>query len=76
VSTSSPIELASGQVTRFDRLAVNLVQSTGSTAVILIKWPSKPSVVEPVKPTATVAAIIKVLSSAQIDLAARRAAGL
>jgi hypothetical protein len=45
-------------------------------AVILMKWPPNPSVVEPVELTATVAAIIKVLSSAQIDLAARRAAGL
>jgi hypothetical protein len=32
--------------------------------------------VEPVKLTATVAAIIKALGSAQIELAARRAAGL
>jgi hypothetical protein len=44
--------------------------------MILMKWPSKPTVVEPVKLQATVAAIVKVLAAAQIEYAARRAAGL
>jgi hypothetical protein len=76
VSTSSPIELASGQVTTADRLAVILIKPTGSPAVILIKWPTKPSVVEASKLQGTVAKITRVLASAQIGLAARRAAGL
>jgi hypothetical protein len=75
VTTSSPIELASGPVTKADRLAVILIQPTGSPAMILIKWPLKPTVVEPVKLQATVAAIVKVLSTAQIEYAARRVRG-
>jgi hypothetical protein len=76
VTTSSPIELASGQLNRIDRLAVILIKPTGSPAVILLKWPPTPTVVEPVKLQGTVAAIVKILSSAQIEFAARRAAGL
>jgi hypothetical protein len=76
VTTSSPIELASGPVTRTDRLAVILIKPTGGPAVILIKWPPKPTVVEPVKLQATVAAIVKVLAAAQIEYAARRVQGL
>ena len=49
MSTSSPIELASGPVTLTDRLAVILIQPTGSPTAILINWPPKPTVVEPVK---------------------------
>jgi hypothetical protein len=39
-------------------------------------WPSKPTVVEPAKLQATVAAIVKVLSAAQIEYAPRRLHGL
>jgi hypothetical protein len=41
----------------------------------LIKWPQQPTVTDPAKLTATVAAIVRVLGTAQIELAARRAAG-
>jgi len=75
-SISSPIELASGQVTLTDRLAVILIRPIGSPTMILINWPPKPTVVEPLKLQATVAAIVKVLGAAQIEYAARRAAGL
>jgi hypothetical protein len=37
----------------------------------LINWPPKPTVVEPAKLQTTVAATIKVLSTAQIEYAAR-----
>jgi len=70
-----PIELASDQVTLTDGLAVILVKPAGSPAVILINWPPKPTVVEPAKLQTTVAATIKVLSTAQIEYAARRLQG-
>ena len=76
MTTSCPIVLASGQVTRADRLSVELVKPTDTPPVILIKWPPLPSVVEPVKLQATVAAIIKVLAAAQNRTRGRRAAGL
>jgi len=76
VTTSFPIELASGQVTTADRLAIILLKSTGSQGAILIKWPSKPTVVEPMKLQVTMAAIVKILGAAQIEYAARRVQGL
>jgi hypothetical protein len=57
-------------------LAVIRIKPTGSPAVILINWPRKPTVVEPVTLQATLAAAIKVLGAAQIGYTARRAAGL
>jgi hypothetical protein len=41
----------------------------------LIKWPPQPTVTDPAKLTATIAAIVRVLGTAQIELAARRASG-
>jgi hypothetical protein len=76
VSVSSPIELASRPVGVADRVAAIMIKPAGSRAVILIKWPPKPTVVQPVMLQATVAAIMKILSSAQIEFAARRAACL
>jgi len=68
--------LAVGEVTPSDRLAVELVQRPDTSDAILIKWPQRPTVTDPKKLTATVAAIVRVLGAAQIELAARRAAGL
>jgi hypothetical protein len=55
---------------------VELVQPADTPAAILIKWPPQPTVTDPAKLAATIAAIVRVLGSAQIELAARRAAGL
>ena len=67
--------LAVGAVTKSDRLVVELVQRPDTPDAILIKWPAQPTVTDPAKLTATVAAIVRVLGTAQIELAARRAAG-
>jgi hypothetical protein len=71
VSTSSPIELASGPVTRADRLAVDLVKPPDMPAAVLIKWPPARSVVEPnPKALASMAAsVVRVLGEAQAALA-------
>ena len=68
--------LAVGEVNQSDRLVVELVQRPDTSPEIMIKWPSRPTSTDPAKLTATVAAIVRVLGSAQIELAARRAAGL
>jgi hypothetical protein len=68
--------LAVGSVTQSDQLVVELVQRPDTPAAILIKWPAKPTVTDPAKLTSTIAAIVRVLGTAQIELAARRAAGL
>jgi hypothetical protein len=68
--------LAVGAVTQSDRLAIELVQRPDTPAAILIKWPPQPTVTDPAELTATIAAIMRVLGTAQIEMAARRAAGL
>ena len=68
---NSPIELASGQVTKADRLTITLVQPPDTPEAILIIWPLKPTVVAPAKFQATVSSIVKVLAAAQIEYAAR-----
>jgi hypothetical protein len=74
VSRDSDRLLAVGAVTRSDRLVIELVEQR-DTPAILIKWPTRPTVTDPAELTATVAAIVRVLGAAQIELAARRAAG-
>jgi hypothetical protein len=76
LSSDSDRFLAVGSVTQSDRLVVELVQPPDTPAAILIKWPAQPTVTDPAKLTATIAAIVRVLGAAQIELAARRAAGL
>jgi hypothetical protein len=75
VSRDSDRFLAVGAVTQSDRLEIELVQGLDTPAAILIKWPPQPTVTDPAKFTATIAAIVRVLGMAQIELAARRAAG-
>jgi hypothetical protein len=75
LSSESDRFLAVGAVSQSDQLAVELVQPPDTPAAILIKWPAKPTVTDPARLTATVAAIVRVLGTAQIELAARRAAG-
>jgi hypothetical protein len=66
--------LAVGDISQADRLVVELIQRPDTPDAILIKWPQRPTVTNPGKLTATVAAIVRVLGAAQIELAARRAA--
>jgi hypothetical protein len=51
------------------------VQQRDTPDAIMIKWPSRPTITDPAKLTATIAAIVRVLGTAQIELAARRVAG-
>lgn len=74
VSRNSDRILAVGAVTHSDQLVIELVQPPDTPAAILIKWPPQPTVTDPAKLTATIAAIVRVLGTAQIQLAARRAA--
>jgi hypothetical protein len=75
LSSDSDRFLAGGAVGQSDRLVIELVQPPDTPAAILIKWPPRPTVTDPAKLTATIAAIVRVLGTAQIELAARRAAG-
>lgn len=76
VSKDSDRFLAIGEVTKSDQLVIELVQRPDTSPAIVIKWPPRPTVTDPATLRATVAAIVRVLGAAQIELAARRAAGL
>jgi hypothetical protein len=71
VSTSSPIELASGQITRADRLSVELVKPPDMPPAVLIKWPPARNVVEsnPKALASVAASVVRVLGEAQAALA-------
>jgi hypothetical protein len=69
-------QLASALINGHDRLTIELVEPPDLPAAILIRWPGKPSVTDAARFTAVVAATIRVLGEARIELAARRAAGL
>ena len=71
MSTFSPIVLASGQVTRADRLTIELHQPTDNPPVIMINWPLAPSVTDPnPKALASIAtSIVRILAEAQARLA-------
>jgi len=75
-SSDSNRLLAVGSVTQSDQLAIELVRRPDTATAIVIKWPPQPTVTDPAKLTATIAAIVRVLGTAQIEMAARRAAGL
>jgi len=75
LSSDSDRFLAVGAVSQSDQLAIELVQPPDTPPAILIKWPPQPTITDPAKLTATIAAIVRVLGTAQIELAARRAAG-
>jgi hypothetical protein len=78
VAISSPIVLAAGEVTRVDRLTIELHQPTGSPPAILIKWPSQPSVTstDPNGLASVAASVVRVMAEAQARLARIRSSRL
>jgi hypothetical protein len=71
VSPSSPITLATGQITKSDRLAVELHRPSDSPAFVLLVWPQAPTVCNP-HPRAIAAvatATVQLLATAQAALA-------
>jgi hypothetical protein len=44
---SNITELASGQITAIDTITIELVQADETPAVVVIRWPSKSSVLHP-----------------------------
>jgi hypothetical protein len=65
----STIMLASGPVTKADQLTVELIEPTGSPAVIMLRWPLAASVTDPGRFPATCNAILAVLAAASVRLA-------
>ena len=63
-------ELASGQITKSDRIIVVLVEPEGMPSSVIIHWPDAPSVVNRNSRAlaAVAAAIVRVLAAAQTKL--------
>jgi hypothetical protein len=67
---SKVTELASGQVTTVDSITIELVEADETPAVVIIRWPAKPSVLHPRRfPTAAEAAA-RTFATAAVRLAA------
>jgi hypothetical protein len=73
IPMSNVTELASGRITAGDEISIELVEPSGSPAVILLRWPQAPSVTEPRRLGATCNAIMRVLAAAVAKLAEIRA---
>ena len=65
-------QLASGLINGHDRLTVELVEPPDLPAVVLLRWPQKPSITTPDAYSNVAAACMQVLSAAVIELAAIR----
>jgi hypothetical protein len=67
---SKVTELTSGQITATETITVELIKANETPAVVIVRWPSKPSVIHPHRfPTATDSAA-RIFASAATRLAA------
>jgi hypothetical protein len=62
-------ELASGQVTTVDSIVIELVQADEAPAVVIIRWPSKPTVLHPRRFPAAADVAARVFATAAVRLA-------
>jgi hypothetical protein len=69
---SKRTELAAGQITNDDKLTIELVEPPKLPAMIKIRWPDKPSLCPPAQFDQAVAAAMRILSNAVVELAALR----
>jgi hypothetical protein len=65
-------DLSSGQINGHDQLAIELIEPPDLPPFIAIKWPAKATVCTPAQLDAVVAATMRLLSNAVIELAALR----
>jgi hypothetical protein len=62
-------ELASGQVTTVDSIVIELVQADEAPAVVIIRWPSKPTVLHSRRFPAAADVAARVFATAAVRLA-------
>jgi hypothetical protein len=74
VTTSSPIVLASGQITRADTLRVELHEPISTPSFVLLIWPAAPTVTNanPKALANITAAIVRIMAEAQSQLVSIR----
>jgi hypothetical protein len=66
---SKVTELASSRLTATETITVELIKANETPAVVIIRWPSKPSVIHPHRFPDTAAALAKLFAEAAIRLA-------
>ena len=70
---SKVTELASSQITAAHAIVVELVEADETPAVVIVRWPAKPSVIRPRRFPDAAAVIVRLFSEAHVTLAALRA---
>jgi hypothetical protein len=70
---SKVTELASSQITAVDAITIELIEADETPAVVIIRWPAKPTVLHPKRFPDVAAAIAQLFARAHIVLAAIRA---
>lgn len=65
-------QLASGLINGHDRLTVELVEPPDLPAVVLLRWPQKPSITTPDAYSNVPAAAMQILAAGVTELAALR----
>jgi hypothetical protein len=65
--------LATGQITAVDTITVELVESDETPAVVIVAWPSKPTVIHPRRFPDTASLIARLFAEAHVVLAAIKA---
>jgi hypothetical protein len=66
---SQVTELASGHLTATDTLTVELVEANETPAVVIIRWPAKPSVLHPYRFPAVAEIAARTFAAAVVKLA-------
>jgi hypothetical protein len=66
--TRSSIELASGQVAPADTLTIELVKPSDMPAVVIIRWPARPTVSDPRRFAEAASATMRILATAMTRL--------
>jgi hypothetical protein len=67
---SQRTELSSGQITNTDKLTIELIEPPKLPPIIGITWPDRPSICPPAQFDQAVAAAMRILSNAVVELAA------
>jgi hypothetical protein len=62
-------ELASSQITPTDTITVELVEADETPAVVIVRWPAKPTVLQPHRFPSAAEAVARSFASATVRLA-------
>jgi hypothetical protein len=65
--------LASGKITNNDHLTIELLEPPDMPPIIRLRWPDKPSLCPPTQLDAVVAAAMRILANAVVELAVLKA---